>query len=120
MTILFISCSSSQDSDQKLNLSLGSSDHSENIPIKKDLGLNVSNDIKFVTPMPLATPLTAVPPGTPLPAAPAQPSLKKNYNSSKPVIVPVPPSEDFKVDPSAKIPVTIATTKSVPPDLEMT
>ena len=110
MTILFISCSSSQDSDQKLNLSLGSSDHSENIPIKKDLGLNVSNDIKSVTPMPLATPLPAVPPGTPLPAAPAQPSLKKNYNSSKPVIVPVPRVLSTKITPTAPTPTAIIKT----------
>ena len=99
MTILFINCSSSQDLDQKLNTSLESSDHSENIPIKKDLGLKVRNDIKSTTPRSLATPLPAAPPMTPLPAAPAQPSLKKNYNSSKSVIVPVPRFLSNKITP---------------------
>ena len=102
-TILFLNCSTSSNLEQKFDSSPVSSSIPQNIPVKN---VKVSNVINQATPIPLATPLPAAPSLTPSPPAPAQPILRKNYSSSKPVIVPVPRALNSKTETVKTIKIT--------------
>jgi len=101
--LVFISCTTGEDFDSQPNNFLDGSNISREIESEKALVPKEAKEMNSVSIIPQSTPLPSAPAATPLPPAPAQPTLKKNYISIKPTIVPVQRPSQSKTKSSVKI-----------------